>query len=599
MASRLNPRLLTAASVLLCLTGVDGRALDQLDFNVAGSDTALETSLKSASGLIAAKKAKQVTALDLFADARAEYGKLISALYAQGHYGPVIHVLIDGREAADIAPLDAPTTINHIVVTVDPGPAFRFSKASITPLANNTDLPTGFAIGQLAESGLIQEAVQSSVTAWREKGFAKTSVATQELVANHNASTLSAAITLNTGPKLRFGPLTVHGAQRMREDRVRAIAGLPVGETFSPTELARATERLRRTGVFSSATMSEDDGIIAPDLQGITADLVESRLHRYTFGAEVASQDGVKLTGSWLHRNLLGGGERLEITGEIAGIAGQSGGTDYSLGTTLDRPATITADTTLNLGATISQINDTDTTAKLANVSVGFTQYFRDTLTGHVAISYAAIQGTDAAGSYDYRSLDLPIGVIWDRRDNKTDPTKLFYIDTTVTPFYGFGDTDNGAQFKFDARVYKGLGVDSKVVFAARLQGGAVFGADILRTPRNDLFYSGGGGTVRGQPYQSLGVDVDDGGTTIHIGGNQFLAGSLEARVKVTEKFGVVGFVDMGMVGADGYGSNVQTGAGLGVRYDTGVGPVRLDLAMPVNGGGNGLQVYVGLGQAF
>ena len=125
-----------------------------------------------------------------------------------------------------------------------------------------------------------------------------------------------------------------------------------------------------------------------------------------------------------------------------------------------------------------------------------------------------------------------------------------------------------------------------------------MLGADILATPRDDLFYSGGGGTVRGQAYQSLGVTVDDGGTPVTIGGNQFVAGSVEARVKVTTKIGIVGFADIGLVGVAGGDSNWQAGAGLGVRYATGVGPVRLDLALPVHSG-HGLQVYVGLGQAF
>ena len=211
-------------------------------------------------------------------------------------------------------------------------------------------------------------------------------------------------------------------------------------------------------------------------------------------------------------------------------------------------------------------------------------------------MAFSASQGRDAAGDYAYRSLDLPLGVIWDRRDSKTDPTKLFYLDVSAKPFFGFGNTDNGARLSFDARGYKALG--DRVVLAARLQGGAVLGADILDTPRGDLFYSGGGGTVRGQPYQSLGVTVDDGGTAVNIGGNQFLGASLEARVKVSDKFGLVGFVDMGLVGVQGAGHDWHAGAGIGVRYATGVGPVRLDVALPV-GDGKSAQVYVGLGQSF
>ena len=597
MVVKPNLVLLLAATLALCLTGFRGHALDQLDFQVQGADRAMETDLRAASGLLAAQAAKRTGSLDLLADARAEYGKLIGALYAKGYYGPVIHVLLDGREAADIAPLEAPVRISKIVVTVDPGPVFTFSRAQITPLSDKTELPTGFATGKVAESGLVQSAVQAGIDGWRSKGYAKAAVLGQDLVADHANATLSAAVKIELGPRLRFGPLTVNGAQHMRLERVLAIAGLPQGERFDPALEARTADRLRRTGVFSSVSLTEDDRVTAPDLLGITADLVEARPHRYTFGAEIASADGAKLTGSWLHRNLLGGGERLEVTGEISGIAAQTGGADYSLGVTLDRPATPWPDTELNLGAAISQVNEVDTTAKLATLSGGFTQYFTETLTGTAALAFAATDGSDAAGSYSYRSLDLPIGVIWDRRDSKTDPTRLFYLEAEAKPFYGFGNTDNGLRFSFDARAYKGLG-DNRVVFAARLQGGTVLGADILQTPRDDLFYSGGGGTVRGQAYQSLGVTVNDAGTDIHIGGNQFLAASLEARVKATDKIGVVGFVDMGLVGVTGGASDWQGGAGIGLRYATSVGPVRLDLAAPIHGG-HGIQVYVGLGQSF
>ena len=128
-----------------------GQAFDAVEFTVSGGDKSLTKSLRAASGLVGAAKDK--SALDLFADARAEYGRLLAALYATGHYGPVIHVLVDGREAAGIAPLDAPTSISHIAVTVDPGPVFTFSVAQVAPLANSNALPPAFAAGKLAASG--------------------------------------------------------------------------------------------------------------------------------------------------------------------------------------------------------------------------------------------------------------------------------------------------------------------------------------------------------------------------------------------------------------------------------------------------------------
>ena len=594
--------LLVAATLALSLTGFAGRAQEQLEFSVSGGDAGLEADLRASSALLAAENAKNINALDLFADARAEYGRLIGALYAKGYYGPVIHVRIDGREAAEIAPLDAPGVIHRIEVTVEPGPVFAFSRAEVAPLAPKTELPLGFASGQVAESGVIRQAVQAGVDGWRGRGNAKARVSAQDLQADHATDTISARVQLAPGPVLRFGRLVVNGAVRMREDRVRKIAGLPVGARFDPKEAARAAERLRRTGVFSSVALTEDAQITPPDLLGITADVVEAKTRRYTFGAEIASYDGVLLTGSWLHRNLLGGGERLQITGDVANILAQSSGIDYALGVTLDRPATPGPDTTLNLGLTLAHKDELDYRANIFTTTVGFTHYFSDQLTARASVGYDFSTGTDAAGDFTYRSVTLPLGATWDRRDSKTDATKNFYIDADAKPFFGFGGTDNGLRLAFDARAYKALGVGKGVVLAARLQGGAVLGAGLLGTPREDLFYSGGGGTVRGQPYQSLGATVDDGGTPVDLGGNRFLGASLEARVKVSARIGVVGFADVGLIGVDGFSaasSDWQAGAGIGLRYATGIGPVRLDIAVPVHGSGSGVQLYVGLGQAF
>jgi translocation and assembly module TamA len=140
------------------------------------------------------------------------------------------------------------------------------------------------------------------------------------------------------------------------------------------------------------------------------------------------------------------------------------------------------------------------------------------------------------------------------------------------------------------------------VVLAGRAQAAAVLGPDITATPREFLAYSGGGGTVRGLPFQSLGVTV--GGA--QSGGQGFAALSAEARVRVNDSFSVAAFADAGLVteGAFAGPSDWHAGAGLGLRYLTPVGPLRLDLATPVRRnatalGARRLQVYVGIGQAF
>lgn len=579
-------------------------ALDRLDFIIPNATDAIAKAVRDASLVNSMQADGQTAPQDLLAAARADYGRILAALYGFGHYSGVIQILVDGREASAIPPLETPASISSIVIRVDPGPGFRFDRTRIEPLAPGTALPKAFRAGAPAESNLIGEAVDAALLAWRNVGHAKAGVSDQRVVADHATALLAVDLELSPGPRLRFGDLSVDGEVRMREGRVRKIAGLPEGEVFSETELRRAEERLRRTGIFSSVTLVEDDQISAPDLLGVTATVVEQKPRRYSFGAEVASLDGLSLEGSWLHRNLLGGGERLKVEGAATNIGSGQNGTDYVLGVSLDRPATITPDTTAGLSLTYAHLDETDYYVDGFAFGLNLVHVFSDKLTAKAGLSYSYQQGSDPGGDFTYRNLSMPFSVTWDRRDSVRDAKKGFYLEAAAMPFVGFGTTGSGLRGTFDGRAYRSLDSAGRVVLALRAQGGAVIGSGLLETPRDLLFLSGGGGTVRGQPYRSLGIPVTKGmGPEFDIGGRYFLAGSVELRVKVSERIGIVGFVDIGSVGLDGFNDGIvdpHAGAGLGLRYDTGFGPIRLDIAAPVSGTtGDGVQIYIGLGQAF
>lgn len=603
----------TALGSLLALSlvltaGSAGLAEDVVRFRVSGDDKSVEKSLKAASGLVAAEKEagkKGVNAQDMFAAARAEYARLVGALYAEGRYSPVVHVLIDGREAADIPALDAPKTIGRIEVVVDPGPVFEFSQTRVAPRAPGTVLPEGFAVGETAASGLISAAVDAVRTGWQDAGHPKVRVATQDIVANHRTSTLAVDVEMAPGPKLRFGPLTIKGEERMREDRIRAIAGLPEGEVWSPKEMRKAQERLRRSGVFSSVTFTQDASVTPPDLLGQTLTVVEDKKRRIGFGADVGTTSGLNLSGFWLHRNLFGGAERLEIEGLIDNIGASDSGVDYTLSFNLSRPATFTPDTTATGGLSFGHLDEATYKADFLSVNGGLSHVFTDQLNGSIQLGYDYLNGSDETGDFLYENLNLPVNLTWDNRDNPLDATRGFFANTTVMPFLGFGSTDSGGSLSFDGRTYKGLGgtrTNRRVVLAGRIQYGGIFGSSLLGTPRDFLFYSGGGGTVRGQPYQSLFITTDTPDGKLETGGMGFFGASAEVRVRVTETIGVVGFYDWGEISAEPGMSNAETqaGAGLGLRYATSIGPIRLDVGAPVEGDtGKGVQLYIGLGQAF
>ncbi len=194
----------------------------------------------------------------------------------------------------------------------------------------------------------------------------------------------------------------------------------------------------------------------------------------------------------------------------------------------------------------------------------------------------------------------------YDRRDNELDPTRGYFVSAELTPFYEFEYGNAAAQGTLEGRVYRSLDDDGRFVLAARAEIGSYAGPSDRESPPDKLFFAGGSGSIRGYAYRSIGVEAtNDEGETGTVGGRSLVEGSLEARFRVGQRFGGVTFVDAGYVSSSSTfaadGSDTRVGAGVGVRYFTGLGPLRLDVATPVTRRDDDdlVAVYIGIGQAF
>lgn len=558
----------------------------------------LRGELRAASLTITTADQDGVTAQEVLSAARADYARLLGVLYAGGYYSPRISIKLDGREAADIAPFSIPKTIRNVVIAVEPGAPFTFGTARVAPLAPDTAMPPEFTAGQPAKSTAISAAARAGIDGWRDQGHAKADVQSQSITANHAAQVLDADIRLAPGPLLTFGDLNIVSDTRVRSKRVREIAGLKKGEVFSPTALNDASQRLRFTGVFRSVTLREAEEPNPDGSLDIEARLIDEKRRRYGFGAEFSTFDGLGFSAFWLHRNLRDRAERLQIEAEIGGISGQTTGLDYSLGATITRPSTFRADTDLVLSALYENRDDPEYIGQIAHLEARLNRRINEELTfGYgVALNYSDIR--DDLGRRSFTHILFPVSGTLDRRDSELNPTTGLFTDLTVEPFMGLSQSSSGIRTTADARIYRGFGADDRVVLAGRLQLGSVLGPRAAEVPPDMLFFSGGGGTVRGQDFQSLGVTRNG----VTLGGRSFLGLSGEVRFGLTPKIGLVGFADAGFIGADAIpGQNGQwhSGAGFGLRYDAGIGPIRFDLAVPTDGSGDGVQAYIGIGQAF
>lgn len=579
-------------------------ALEYLDFAVDApspeKEETVKAALRAASNLRTAENEGRTDAQDLLAAALADYSALTLALYSEGYYGGVVSILIDGQEASQIPLLKVPQTINRCEIRVKSGPKFEFDRARIDPLAGGTDLPEDFAKDRTARSTVITEAADAAISGWRDKGFAKAHIEQDRAVADHARNKLSVEIDLDQGPLVSFGDLVITKPSAVREKALRRIAGFPTGERFSPAEVETVLARLRRTRAFSSVTLTEADTVDPDGSMDMKLAVTDQKPRRIGFGAEYSTQDGAALSAFWLHRNFYGGAERLRFDVSIKNISTVSSGIDYGVSGRLDVPAIYGADTHGFTLIALEHLDEPTFETDRAEVRFGFTRPLSEYLSIESGIGFVWSHTNDDLGEREFTLVTLPTTITWDKRNNSLNPRQGHYVALQLTPYAGLNGSQSGGRLYADARGYFGYGDGDPTVLATRLQLGSVVGSDIEGTPPEYLFHSGGGGTVRGQPYQSLNVDLGNGDET---GGRSFAALSVELRQDLTENLGVVAFADAGYVGEGSQFDNNgewHSGAGLGVRYQTGLGPIRFDVAGPTGGEtSDGVQFYIGIGQAF
>ena len=576
-----------------------------LQFRLSNGDAALERQIRNSSLLTEALTEGRITGQDILAAARADYARILGALYDAGLYDAVIDIRLDGAEAAGIAPLDAPAVVRQVVVDIQTGPRFRYARADIAPVAPGTRLPDGYRRGEVARTSDMKAAATAGVEGWRDVGHAKADVAATDIVADHDTLAVDSRIALAPGPAVTFGTLRATGNSRLRTQRLYAMAGFPSGARYDPEEIETVRRRLRRSGVFSAITLDEAETLGPGNTLDVTLTVVEQKPRRVGAGFEISSTDGALVSGYWMHRNLLGGGERLRVDAQSKDIGSGTSGRDYQFSVRLDRPATFRPDLTAYGLLQAQRLREEDYDQDLGVIGAGVTWLPSERLTGDVSLEYRRSRVTDDTGTTDFTVVALPTRLTWDRRDEPTDAKRGTWLSGTLTPFAGLEDTTgSGLRADAEARGYRSFGADDRYTLAGRARAGSVWGPDIAETPRDYLFYSGGGGSVRGQPFESLGVAVIPGPNgPIQTGGMSIVNLTGELRVQLRQRIGLAAFADAGRVWADsGFAddSDWHAGAGVGVRYTTPIGPLRFDVAAPVQGDtGSGVQVYLGLGQAF
>jgi len=581
--------------------------------NLDQTDDSIRDAIRDASVLVADEERPVSGSLGILAKARNERELLVAALYEEARYDGTVEITIDGRPLDSLEP-DAVFDTSRpvpIVVTVNSGPQFTLGNVVVTGDVGGID-PAEFGLvrGGDASSTAVLSAENRIVRALKEQGRPLAAVGDREIIADHATKTLDVMIAFASGPIAPFGDTNVEGTETVDPEFTAYMADIERGKTYSPEDIEDARDRLLALGVFSSVTVKEADALAADG--SIPVDVtVSERKHRYFgVGATFSSIDGAGVEGYWGHRNLFGRAEKLRLEGAIGRIGDADGAKDldYRAALLFEKPGLVGPASKFTFD--IKLVSEHPDAYKRFSFSTGagisYELTKNQTLSAQARVEYADLTDVFNPLGRRYLLISTPIEYVYDRRDDKLNPTKGWRALAFAEPTY---DVESGAAFiktKVEGSIYQAFDSGARFVGAGRIALGSILGASLDEVPADRRFYAGGGGSVRGYAYQSIGPKIPDptqGGLLVPTGGLSLAEASLELRVKVTDRIGIVPFVDAGTVSLEEFPdfSDVRVGAGIGLRYLTPFGPLRVDAAVPLDRrpGDASFGIYAGIGQAF
>ena len=571
---------------------------------VNGGDAKLQKTLSKVSDLVSQQKNLPSGLTGLLARARQDLANLTAALYEDARYAAEITILIDGRPLDSVGPFDtiaaSPVPVS-IRVTV--GPQFVFGRIGLPTLPPGVDLAKlGLVSGKPASSAIIINTEAAIADGWRRNGHPLVAVQPRDTVADHRTDMLDVTLHIDPGPLANFGRVTVSGAKDVKETLIVGRAGIDTGTVYSSDTTKRAENRLRDLGVFDSVRVATADHLDADGTVPITITVSERPKHVIGGSVSYSNTEGLGVSTYWRNRNLFGGAEQLELDGGVSQLLAGTFDPDYRFAVMFRKPAVFDPLTDFTLNTQVYRTTTDTYRVTAAETDAGLGHIFSDTLTGSADIDLTRSSTTTFATNVTEQHLiaTLTGKLDWDTRDNKFDPNNGFRSEISAAPAYDFLQHQAYATFHGDFAAYKSLGPEDRFVLAGRVAADVLTAGDITTIAADRRIYAGGAGSVRGYPYQSLGPTDSTGAV---IGGRSAVTVSGELRYRINDQFGAVAFIDAGNAFASILPSfsDIRVGAGVGLRYLTPIGPVRFDVAVPLNRrpGDPNFALYVGLGQAF
>lgn len=517
----------------------------------------------------------------------------------------------EGRYASVIGSDLTDGPVPQAVLTVDPGPSFGFSDPKVewvgplpqlgAKLAGEASM--GLQIGAPGRASEVLDAEGRVLAAVEKRGYADVRALTRLVTVDHADHTLRPTYRIEAGQLVRLDGARVSTAGPTNLNWAASLIAWKPGDVYSPAKLADFEQRLVDTGVFDSITVTLAPNRDDQERRPVLVSLTDRPRRSLEASGSYATSEGIGVEGkvNWYNRTGRGDTRTLKIQGSRL-----KSGLDLEF----SFPHWHRPRQTLKYGVGVTQQFTDAYDESRIGVRFDLTRA-RDrssyttvgaALDATRTVGKSAVALTTVSGSVSGATLSLLGAVYIDQSDDLLNPRRGWRLDVRSEPILSVSGGAGQGFLKSQAQgsVYLPLSEQARTVLAGRLHVGSLVGATVDNVPVARRFYAGGGGSVRGYSYQGVGPRLPD---NTPKGGTTLWDGSLEVRQRVKGLWSLVAFADAGST-SDAIVPDfrsVSAGAGLGVRYDLGFGPVRFDLAVPLSSraGDPTYQIYLGIGQSF
>lgn len=474
---------------------------------------------------------------------------------------------------------------------------------------------------------LLEDSLGILRTLYEDRGY-PTATLEPHLDWSDDGTLVDIHVEIREGRQARLDRVILRGHRLTRPEAIHRALGLETGEVLSRRRLLEAERDLYRLGIFSKADVSLAPTVNLQAARDVVVRLEEGRRWRFGYGFSYHSDDGLGGLLSIVRTNIGGRGDRLQFDAR-----GNQAERRYRW--IYDQPSFLNTNIPITF-ILFRQFEDRDT--------------FEVEDTG-AQISLAKERGSSRLGLlYDYRLADLSIDAIdftdddladidredraveissltpnlfIDRRDDPLNPTagwstnlqleyafpflsaeadflKLFWQQTTYRPVGRFGGL--AASLRLGAIEPLDLDAEADPLVPPELAN--------ARIPVSERFFAGGRTSHRAYERDRLGV-IDrtliprDDDEPLEVGGNGLFVLNLDYRFPISGGFGGTVFFDLGNVWADWEDfdpDDLRPGAGLGVRYASPIGPIRLEIGWkldPLPHEGSNAVFFLSFGNPF